>query len=389
MVGSTRSYEMAKLWVEAGHEVHIITSDKSEEAKEKKDWHTTNESGIQVHWLPVYYSNYMGTTERIRAFFKFALSAGKKAIEIGGDAIFATSTPLTIAIPGIKAKKKLNVPMVFEVRDLWPEAPIALGALKSPFTKFAAHWLEKHAYSNSEHIIALTPGMKEGIARTGYPRSKVTVIPNASDLELFSPDLDGSPTRERLGLGNRFTLSYFGTMGPANGLKYVIEAATRLKEQKIESIVFVLHGDGKQRPELEQICQERNLTNVVFSNPLPQKSAVAELAAASDVCMTIYDNIPVLYTCSPNKMFDSFAAGRPVLTNMPGWLQSLAEAKETGVYVNPADPMELAKKAIWLSENPDKLKIFATNARKLAESTFSRRKLSLELLSKIEQAAGA
>ncbi|MCH6257896.1 glycosyltransferase family 4 protein [Puniceicoccaceae bacterium K14] len=380
MIGSTRSYEMGKRWVEAGHEVHVITSDKRESEKNDQNWVTTIEDGVNVHWLPVPYSNYMSYSQRIKAFFKFAFSSGKKAIEIGGDVIFATSTPLTIALPAIKAKKKLNIPMVFEVRDLWPEAPIQMGALKSPLSKIVARKLERHAYKNSEHIIALTPGMKNGVVSSGYPSNRVTVIPNASDLNLFSPNIDGSETRKRLGLRDRFTLSYFGTMGPANGLNYVLSAAKELVSKNIEDIVFVLHGDGKQRPELEARAKNEGLTNVVFSNPMPEKTAVAELAAASNVCMTIYDNLPVLYTCSPNKMFDSFAAGRPVLTNMPGWLESLAVDEKTGVFTNPNNPIELAEKAIWMRNNPEELRKFAKNARELAETRFARETLSLQLL---------
>lgn len=134
MSGGTRSYEMARRMVAAGHEVHMVTSYR-EQGECRKGWCQTEESDIQVHWYPVPYSNYMGFVERIKAFFAFAVAARKKIVEIDGDIIFATSTPLTIALPAVFAARKKKIPMVFEVRDLWPEMPIAVGALRNPMLR--------------------------------------------------------------------------------------------------------------------------------------------------------------------------------------------------------------------------------------------------------------
>jgi len=145
MSGGTRSYEMARRMVAAGHEVQMVTSYR-EPGSNRSEWFKTEEAGIQVHWYPVPYSNHMSFAQRIKAFFSFALAARKKAVELDGDIIFATSTPLTIALPAVSASRKKKIPMVFEVRDLWPEMPIAVGALKNPLMRFAAHKLEHWAY---------------------------------------------------------------------------------------------------------------------------------------------------------------------------------------------------------------------------------------------------
>ena len=136
MPGGTRSYEMARRLVAMGHEVNIITSWRTPD--NRKDWFVTNESGAQVHWLPVNYSNHMSYNERIKSFIKFAWFAARKAASLPTDVVFATSTPLTIALPGAYAARRLQVPMVFEVRDLWPELPIAIGALKNPVMRWMA-----------------------------------------------------------------------------------------------------------------------------------------------------------------------------------------------------------------------------------------------------------
>src|SRR5919197_1509697 len=155
-----------------------------------------------------------------------------------------------------------------------------------------------------------------------------------------------------------------------------------------DDVRFVLHGDGKRRPALEELVRERGVRNVVFSDPLPDKESVARLAAASDACMTIYKDVPVLYTCSPNKLFDTFAAGRPAIVNTPGWLRELVEQREVGVYVRPADPAHLAERVAFMRDHPELVERYGRNARKLAEEEFSRDMLAEQALGVLGSAAG-
>lgn len=372
MFGGTRSYEMARRLVAAGHQVCMVTAFTDNNGEKGNSWFTTREAGIEVHWLPVPYDNKMSYGQRLSAFFKFAINSMRKTCSLKGDIVFATSTPLTIAIPGLYASWRNRIPLIFEVRDLWPEAPIQMGALKSPFTIAVAKWLEKTTYKASAHIVALTPGMERGVRESGVHSEKITVIPNGSDLSLFSPQVDGSVVKEDLGIGDRFALVYFGAMGPANGLNFVLDAAAELIRRNENETVFVLHGDGKERDSLEERAQREGLNNLIFSGPVDEKNYVAQLASAADVCMTIYRNLPVLYTCSPNKMFDSFSAGKPVLTNMPGWLQGLVEKNRAGVFVEPDNPVDFADKIVFLKQNPGLCREFGANSRKLAEREFSR-----------------
>ena len=161
MSGGTRSYEMARRLASAGHEVEIITSCR--DSNSTTGWHTTLEQGVTVHWYPVPYSNTMGFFRRIKAFIQFAIVSSRKAASIKTDVIFATSTPLTIVLPGLYAKWRQKVPMVFEVRDMWPAVPIAMGILTNPILVKIAKWLEKLAYHQSQHIVALAPGMRNDI----------------------------------------------------------------------------------------------------------------------------------------------------------------------------------------------------------------------------------
>ena len=132
-----------------------------------------------------YFSRFTLRCDCIRAFLKFSFGAMKKSLQIEADIVFATSTPLTIALSAVYASRKQKIPMVFEVRDLWPELPIAVGALKNPLLRYLAKYLERLAYKNSKAINTLSSGMKEDVLKTGFPSSRVSVIPNSCDIDMF------------------------------------------------------------------------------------------------------------------------------------------------------------------------------------------------------------
>ena len=383
----TRSYEFAKYLVSKGHHVTMITSgllnDEFPLPKGRKYMELEVE-GIRVVPIAAAYNNpYIGTDmrgwQRMIKFYQFARLAthvGKKLEK--PDVVFATHTPLTIGLAGIALGRHFKVPFVFEVRDLWPEALVNIGAMKNSLGIWWLRRMARKIYTAARHIVALSPGMKEGIVRTGIPSERVTIIPNASDLGLFRPDLDGSLPRERLGLGDRFTAIYFGAMGLANGLEYVIEAARILAERGKDHIAIVLHGDGGKRSELEKMARNYKLNNVVFSNLVPDKTEVAQIVAGCDACMTIYRSARE-HTWSPNKMFDALAAGKPVLINVSGWLGDMIEENNCGRRLDPHRPEMLAEALEELASNPELCREMSTNARSLAEREFDRTKLAQRL----------
>ncbi len=382
--GGTRSYEFARRLVEAGHGVTMVTA--GDGAEREVD-------GIRVVEARGGYGDYVRATgvgygRRLLAFGRFAVAATVAALRgPRPDVVFATSPPLTMALPAIVAARRWRVPLVFEVRDLWPEAPIQMGALRSPWAQRLARWLERAVYRSATEIVALSPGMRDGIVATGVSPERVTLIPNASDLDLFSPDLDPGDLREQLGLtASDFVCAYFGTMGEANDLTQVVGAAALLAERK--DVAFVLQGDGKRRAALEADVQRRGLANVVFV-PAGDKHAAARLAAASDACMTIFKDVPILATNSPNKLFDTFAAGRPAIVNTDGWQRVLVEEHEAGVYARPSDAADLAEKVLALRDDPERARRYGANARALAEREFDRDLLAERLRGVLERAAGS
>jgi glycosyltransferase involved in cell wall biosynthesis len=378
MSGSTRSFEVARRLVAAGHDVDIITS--WQEPTTQKGWFTTDVSGMRVHWLPVRYSNDMNHLARVAAFFKFAIRAARRARRVPGDVVFASSTPLTIAIPAIYAARRRGIPMVFEVRDLWPELPIAIGALKNPVLRGAARALERLAYSNSAAVIALSPGMAEGIRRTGYPPEKVAIVPNAADLESFKRDIPrGRLFRTRMGIDDgKILVGYLGTLGRINGVSYLVRLAAALKGDP--RFVFLTVGDGQEREQLAALARSEDVLDRNFRmlSKIP-KAQVPALLSAVDVATSLFLPIPQMESNSANKFFDALAAGCCVAINYGGWHAQLLQDAKAGIRLG-SEPRQAAADLQALADEPGRIESAGVNARKLAEEKFSRDDLAAKVL---------
>jgi len=371
----TRSYEFARHLVNKGHRVTMLTSgltNREFPIPEGDKYAEFETEGINVVAVAAAYNDpNVGTGlsgwRRMLKFYQFAeLASLVGRILPKPDIVFATHTPLTIGLAGLTLKRHFDVPFVFEVRDLWPDALVNVGALKNPPVIWWLRRMAKKIYAGADHIIALSPGMKEGIVRTGVPVEKVTMIPNACDLDLFRPNLDGLAARKRLGLNGQFTAIYFGAMGMANGLEYAIEAARILAQRGKNHIALVLLGGGGKKTELEKLARDYQLKNVVFSDPVSGKDEVARIVAGCQACMTLF-RASKENTWSPNKLFDSLSAGKPVLINVPGWLGETIENNQCGRCLNPENPRELADALEELAADPELCRRMGENARALAE----------------------
>ncbi len=377
MSGGTRSYEMARRLQAKGHEVHVITSWR--EPTDQQDWFRTEESGVNVHWLPVNYANEMAFPERIKAFFSFAAAAATKAASIRADVVFATSTPLTIAIPGAFAAWRQRIPMVFEVRDLWPEMPIAVGALRKPLPIFAARRLERFAYNRSAHVVALSPGMREGVISAGYPADQVSMIPNSADLESFGNALPDPFFSAHPELSGRPVILYAGTLGMINNVAYLADvaaAAARLDSR----LAFVVIGSGATRDEVQARAAQLDLIgrNFFMYHRIPKREVASAFAAAT-VVLSLFADTEAMRKNSANKFFDGLAAGRPLAVNYGGWHAELLEEAEAGLVLPPDAPEAAAAKLVERAHDPHWLERTGRNARRLAEERFARDNLASEL----------
>ena len=385
--GGTRSYELSQFLMKQGHEVTMITSGLSNPEYPVVDGAMVTEydvDGIRLLSIRAGYNDARAGTgmpgwKRMLGFHKFAWSAANvgKALD-SPDIIFATHTPLMVGLSGVLLRRHFGVPFVFEIRDLWPEALVNIGVLRSRMIIAYLKKMSGFLYRTADHLSAASPGMKEGILQYGIPDEKVTVVTNASDLEMFGAHVDGTGERERLAIGSRFAVIYFGAHGKANGLDYVLDAAAELKRRGRTNIALVLHGDGGTKLELKERARREGLDNVVFSDPVPSKKQMSKIVAACDACMTIYRASKEV-TWSPNKLFDALAAEKPVLVNVPGWLGQTVEENECGYMTHPTDADTLADAVERLEADRDLCARFSTNSRRLAEDVFAREKQAAKL----------
>jgi glycosyltransferase involved in cell wall biosynthesis len=384
----TRSYEFARALIAAGHQVTMVCGSSQVAGvdlpyHEKEGWSRGTIDEIDVISLPLTYSNRDGIARRTATFLHFAWRSIRIALTEQYDLVFATSTPLTAGVPGIIAHWLRRKPFIFEVRDLWPELPRALG-MRNPFLLGGMAVLEWLSYQTALACIGLSPGIVEGIQRRSQPGKPIAMIANGCDLDLFVPGC-----RENLDLPgiqpDDFVAAFTGAHGIANGLDAVLEAAAVLKRRGNQQIKLLFIGDGKEKDRLALLAEGRGLSNCLFFDPV-RKTALAPLVGSLNCGLMILKNVPAFYYgTSPNKFFDYISAGIPVLNNYPGWLADLIHEHQCGIAVPPGDPEAFADALEALAANPDRCRMMGQNARRLAECQFGRETLTAHFVSFLEE----
>lgn len=379
--GSTgiRSYEMARRLLERGHEVIMVCGSYGggETGLVQPFVHGRRRGmvdGIAIIEFDLGYSNTDGFAKRAATFVKFALRSIGVVFKEQYDVLFATTTPLTAGIPGILARWLRGKPFVFEVRDLWPELPRAMGVIRNPVLLWAMGVLEWASYRSAKRLVALSPGIIEGIVHRGVPRERIALVPNGCDFEIFS--CPTKPWRPPAVQSIDLMAVFAGTHGIANGLDAVLDAAAELKRRRRDDIKIVLIGQGKLKAGLQARATCEGLDNVVFHDPV-NKARLAGLMAATDLGLQVLANVPAFYYgTSPNKFFDYIAAGLPVLNNYPGWLADMINEQRCGFAVSPNDPVAFADALEKAAEDRAALKEMGARGSLLAKKQFDRKLLT-------------
>ena len=387
--GSTgiRSYGMSRCLIDRGHEVTLICgsylgSDTGLVGPFTKGRRRGVVDGIDVIEFELAYANTDGFLKRTRTFFKYVLGGLRLVFTEKYDLVFATTTPLTAGIPGIVARWFKNKPFVFEVRDLWPEIPKAMGVITNPVILGLMSTLEWASYRSAHRVIALSPGIFKGIEKRGIAMDKISLIPNGCDLDIFDPKVKAwRPDKIK---DSDLLVLFAGTHGIANGLDGVIDVASELKSRDMHEIKFLFLGQGMlKQPLIDRVIGE-GLDNVVFHEPV-DKRRLAGLMSSTDIGLQILANIPAFYYgTSPNKFFDYISAGVPVLNNYPGWLAELIEANGCGFAVPPEDPIIFADVLEKALGNRQDLKVKGSKARELALKKFDRKILASQWAKNLE-----
>ena len=383
---STRAYEFARRWVAAGDEVTVVTSvyDKSD-LRPHGVVERFEIDGVDVRVINVRLSNKHGKVQRIATFLWYALVSSWFALTVSADVVLSSSGPITVGIPGLIARYLRRRPLVFEVRDLWPEGAIQLGVLRSRVMIRIARAFEGLCYRSSRAVVAASPGQAAWVSQR-CPSCEVEVVPNASDNELFGEA--EPPANLPDGLRGKKLVIYTGTLGLIDNCIQIVEAAKILADRGEDEVAIVFIGDGKERTMLEEAAGQRGLANTHFLGLMP-KTEVARWVRASSCMLISFLPVPVLDTVSPNKLFDAFAAGVPVVQTTQGWIKDLLDREECGITVPPGDAEAMMDAILRLVRDDQLRERMGRNAKRVALEQFDRDMLAERMRRVLLEAAGA
>lgn len=363
--GAIRSYYLAKSLVERGMDVRVIAGHKGKEMLREMY------EGIDVCYLPVPYDNKFGFSARSASFLKYVTGViRRRSLYQDADLCYAISTPLTVGLAARWIKQRHGIPYLFEVGDLWPEAPIQLGFIRNPFLKSFLYRLEREIYREAKGIVALSTAICADIEQKVKDKT-IYLVPNMADTDFYKPTVKEEATVREMKLENRFVVSYIGAVGFANGLDYFLECARASLKAGLP-IQFLLCGEGAMLEGLRNAAGNLQLTNVTFV-PFQNRDGVKRVMDVTDAAFICYRHIRVLETGSPNKYFDGLAAGKMIIVNFGGWIRNEIEQQGCGLFVDPQRPDDFVQKMGDVLKQPERLAAFGTAARQLAERRYARK----------------
>jgi len=375
--GGTRHHELSRHLTLLGHQVTVIASPVSYltgTTKTRLRWadRQADDLGITIirAWtLPALHRSFVW---RVFSFFSFMFSSFWISLAIPKvDLVWGTSPPIFQGITAWLVARLKGVPFLYEVRDLWPAFAIAVGVLKNKLLIHLSQWLERFLYKRANHIVVNSPGFIDHVKSRGG--SKITLIPNGADPGMFDTQLSGRDFRSKHGLENRYVVLYAGAHGMSNDLSVVLEAADLMQEEP--NLVFVLLGDGKEKPALIERAQAKRLENVCFLPPL-SKSEIPRALAAADACLAILKPIDLYKTTYPNKVFDYMAAGKPVLLAIDGVIRTLVEQAQAGIFITPGNAQALVDGIRQLKNDPQSAQQMGNAGRAYVEQNYARAKIA-------------
>jgi glycosyltransferase involved in cell wall biosynthesis len=364
--GAIRSYYLARALVFAGCRVTVLTGHNGAYRHE-------NLAGIDVHWLPVAYDNRYGFLARAWSFLRYVFEVRRRSDLVrNADLCYAISVPLTTGIAAMRIRRQYGVPYLFEVGDLWPDAPIQLGFIRNRTLQRWLHDLERRIYSHASAIVALSPPIRTAIENRVADK-EVHLIPNMADVRYYTPVEKDSQVAREFDVPDGLVVSYLGALGYANGLDYLLRCAECCQARNM-AVTFLICGEGAESDGLRRKAAAASLENVKFI-PFQNREGIRKLMRITDAIFVCYRPVPILETGSPNKYFDGLAAGKLIVVNFGGWIRKEAEAEKCGLYVDPNDPNSFATRLAPFLTNPDLLKRYQQNARRLAEQKYAREHL--------------
>jgi glycosyltransferase involved in cell wall biosynthesis len=391
---ATRTYENARRWVEAGHQVTVITcAPNCPEGILYEGYRNGLRQrevidGIEVIRVWTYIAANEGTVKRIANYLTFLLSAGFFSLFVSRpDVVIATSPQFFCGWAGVFCSFFRRLPFLLEIRDIWPESIVAVGAMRSARLVRFLQWLELKMYAAASHIVTVGDGYRDRLLQKGVANQKISVVMNGLNRDLFQPREADEELKREWGTAGRFVCSYLGTIGMACGLEVVLEAAKKLKGRGITDVVFFLVGDGASRKELESKARAQGLDNIIFTGRQPKEKMPAFLSI-TDVCLVHLRKSDLFTTVMPSKIFEAAGMAKPIINGVIGFAAEFIEKAGAGVNIEPENSDALIEALLDLKKDPAKSAAYGEAGRRFVATHFDRDHLAADYLNIIRNFRG-
>ncbi len=342
---AARVHELSRAMVEAGHEVHVVTGQPNHPrgvvfpGYRALDVRRETVDGIHVHRLPTFPAANRGVLLRSLGFLVLPVSQVIFGVTTlpAVDCVLATSPQLFTGVAGLAFARARRLPFALEVRDLWPESIVSVGALPRTHPVIRAlERVERQLYRASAGIVSVTESFVDHFESHGVSRARVGVIKNGIDARVFDPETPPAPLRERLGIPSSALLVLFcGTIGMAHDVGLLARAIARAREQLDAHVVIV--GDGAERESVAREIAELCVGERVHLLEPVRRAEVPGLLAAADLSAVILRDSPTFAGVLPSKMFEAMAMRCPVLLGVRGEAKTLLTRAGAGVAFEPGD----------------------------------------------------
>jgi glycosyltransferase involved in cell wall biosynthesis len=388
---ASRTSEHCRAWAQAGAEVTVVTCapnhphGKLYPGYRNRLWRTETRDGVKVVRLWTWLAANEGFLPRILNYISYMIAAIVALPFLPkADVIVTTSPQFFCGLVGLFARPVKRAPWVLEIRDLWPESIVAVGAMKKGAAIRFLEWLEGFAYRQADAIVSLTRGFIPHIAARCGDAGKIVVFMNGADLSTFSKSGDGEEVKRRYGLEGKFVAAYVGTHGMAHGLDTILNAAELLRGEP--RIAFLMAGGGAEEARLRAERDARKLDNVVMLGQRP-KSEMPALWSATDASLILLKRSDTFKTVYPSKMSEAMAMQCPVILGVEGEAREVMEAAGAGIAITPESAEELAAAVRKLAADPALCAAFGRAGRAYADQNLDRAKVAARFLALLGQVA--
>jgi len=388
---ATRTFEHTRRWARAGASVTVVTTAPNSPAGRlfagyrnrlfQREWI----DGVETIRVLTYITANQGFARRTLDYLSFMVSGFLVSLFLPRpDVIVSTSPQFFTACAAYVLSRFKRRPFVFELRDLWPDSIVAVGAMHESGAIRALRRLEYFMYRKAARIVSVTHSFKSVLCGNGVPAEKIAVVRNGADLAGFTPGEKPVQLEARHGLAGKFVAAYIGTVGMAHGLRTLLEAAERLREDS--RIAFLIVGDGAEREPLEAEARRRGLASVVFAGSVG-KDEVKRYWRLADAALVLLRDRPVFRHVLPSKMFEAMATARPIVLGVLGESAELLQRAGAGIVIAPESAAALSDALTRLASDPAMAQELGRSGRRFVEKELDRDKLAAAMLDELRLVA--